>query len=182
MTPSGEEIFSIGVTTDISVARKFFKVLTTNVNDFIRANAPFSSDYVTISFGCKIFSSEIIHQTASAFVDLVHCRQVKEASVVYLELTLMMRRELAYELDQAKFSSLNASKLDLVVFFRNVVYAKLRKYKEETRKALLALAERAGSNDKLREKLQSSIFNKRYGITDDDVIEITNLLLKNNLE
>jgi hypothetical protein len=182
MIPSGEEIFSIGVTTDTSVARKFFKILATDVNDFIHANAPFSSDYVTASFGCKVFPNKTIRQAASTLVELARRRRVKETSVAYLELMLIMRRELAYELDRAKFFSLNASELDLVVFFRNVVYAKLREYKEETRKALLTLADETGSSGELRKRLQQSTLNRRYGITDDDVTAIIGLLSKKNPE
>ncbi|PJA67297.1 hypothetical protein CO157_05330 [Candidatus Peregrinibacteria bacterium CG_4_9_14_3_um_filter_49_12] len=182
MIPSGEEIFSIGTITDISVARKFFGLLATEVNNFIHANAPFSSDDVKVSFGCKIFPNKNVRPVASAFAEAVRHRRVKEASAVYLNLMLMMRRELAYELDRAKFLSLNASELDLVVLFRNVVYAKLREYKEGTKKALLALAEEANNDSELREKLRSLALNSKYGITDDDVAVIIGLLSKKNPE
>lgn len=182
MIPSGEEVFSVGTTTNVSVARKFFKLLATDVNGFIRANAPFSSEEVTVSFGCKVFSNKTIHPLAMKFVEAVNRRQTSAASVAYLDLMLAMRRELAYELDRAKFLSLNASELDLVVLFRNVVYAKLREYKEGTRMALLAIAEHAANDNELQEKLRSLSLNSQYGITDEDMRAIIGLLSKKNPE
>lgn len=182
MIPSGEEVFAIGVATDTSVTRKFFKLLADEVNGFIRANAPLSANNVTISFGCEIFSNKTIRPRTSTFVELVRRRRVQEASAAYLELMLMVRQELAYELDRAKFLSLNASDLDLVIFFRNVVYAKLREYKESTRRVLLSLAKDARDDSELRERLRSLAINSQYGITDEDAATIINLLSKINPE
>lgn len=182
MIPSGEEVFSVGATTDTSVAGKFFKLLVSEVNGFIRANAPFFSDEVTVSFGCKVFPNKTIRPLAIRFVEGVNRQQTSEASTAYLELMLAMRRELAYELDRVKFLSLNASELDLVVLFRNVVYAKLREYKDGTRTALLTLAERATNDNGLRERLGLLALNSQYGITDEDVRTILSLLSKKNPE
>lgn len=176
MIPSGEEIFAIGVATNKSVANEFFSLLGDGVNNFIRENALLSNEDVTISFGCKIFSSDLISITTSRFVELVREQRIREASLAYLELMLTMRRELAYELDRAKFESLNASDLDLVMFFRNVVYTKLQDYKKEARGALIALADRLSRNVELRERLRVMALNSEYGITDDDARLINELL------
>ncbi len=155
-----------------------FLILTPLVSQdkhcFIRENAPFSDENVTISFGCKVLLDDSIRNMASQFVELVGRRQFQRASSAYLELMLAVRRELAYELDQAKFNSLNMS--DLVVFFRNVVYAKLRSYKAETKQALTMLSDRLNCDAKLRERLQSLVLNSEYGITDESARVIDELL------
>ena len=176
MIPSGEEIFATGVATDQSVVNEFFLLLGDEVNNFIKENAPLADEDVTVSFGCKIFSGDTIGTAISSFVELVRGRWVQEASSAYLELMLAMRRELAYELDRAKFDSLNASDLDLVMFFRNVVYAKLQNYKKETKEALVMLADRLSCDVRLRERLRAMALNSEYGIADKDAQLINELL------
>ncbi len=176
MIPSGEEIFATGVATNRSVVNDFFLLLGDEVNDFIKENAPLADENVTVSFGCKIFSSDMIGTATSRLVKLVRTRRVQEASSAYLELMLAMRRELAYELDRAKFNSLNASDLNLVTFFRNVVYAKLQNYKKETREALVMLADRLKHDTGLRERLQTMALNSEYGIADEGAQLINELL------
>jgi len=179
MIPSGEEIFAVGVAIDRSVVNDFFLLLGNKVNNFIRENAYFVDNDVTVSFGCKIFLDDTISAAISRLVELViRKRQVQEASSAYLELMLTMRRELAYELDRAKFESLNASDINLVMFFRNVVYAKLQNYKKETREALVTLAGRLSRDVKLRERLQIMALNSEYGITDKNAQLINKLLLE----
>ena len=178
MIPSGEEIFAIGVATNQLVANEFFSLLGDEVNNFIKENTLLSKDDVTVSFGCKIFSGNAISIATSYFVGLVQKRRVQEASLAYLELILNMRRELAYELDRAKFDSLNASDLDLVMFFRNVVYTKLQDYKKEAREALITLADRLSRDVELRKRLQVMTLNSEYGITDDDARLINELLIE----
>lgn len=176
MIPSGEEIFATGVATDRSVVNEFFLLLGGEVNNFIKENAYFADEDVTVSFGCKIFSGDTINTATSRLVELVKRRQVQEASSAYLELMLAMRRELAYELDRAKFDSLNAADLNLITFFRNVVYAKLQNYKKETREALVTLADRLNHDVGLRERLQAMALNSEYGIADEDAQLINELL------
>lgn len=176
MIPSGEEIFATGVATNHSIVNELFSLLKSEINIFIQENAHLVYEDVTVSFGCKIFSGETVGATASSFVDLAKKGQIQAASSSYLELMLIMRSELAYELDQAKFSSINASGLHLVPFFRNVVYAKLLDYKKETRKALIGLAYRLCHDAELRERLQASELNTKYGIRDEDA-RIINVLI-----
>lgn len=176
MIPSGEEIFATGVAIDRSVINEFFLLLGDEVNNFIRENAPLMDKDVTVSFGCKIFSGDSIGTMTSRLVESVRGRQVQEASSAYLELMLAMRRELAYELDRAKFDSLNASDFNLVMFFRNVVYTKLQNYKKETREALVTLADRLNRDVGLRERLQVMALNSEYGIADKDAQLINELL------
>ncbi|MFA4890058.1 MAG: hypothetical protein WC587_00265 [Candidatus Paceibacterota bacterium] len=176
MIPSGEEIFAIGVATDQSVVNKFFLMLGDEVNNFIKENTHLADENVTVSFGCKIFSGDMIGTAISSFVELVRGRRVQEASSAYLELMFTMRRELAYELDRAKFDSLNASDLDLVIFFRNVVYTKLQNYKKETREALVTFADQLSHDVELRERLQATVLNSEYGIADKDAQLINKLL------
>lgn len=176
MIPSGEEVFVIGVATNQSVVNDFFLLLGDEVNNFIKENASLADDDVTVSFGCKIFSGDMIDIATSRLVELVRTRRVQEASLAYLELMLAMRRELAYELDRAKFDSLNASDLNLVTFFRNVVYAKLHNYKRETREALVTLADRLSHDAELQGRLQTMVLNSEYGIADEDVQLINELL------
>ena len=178
MIPSGEEVFATGVATNESVVNDFFFLLGGEVNNFIKENAPLVDEDVTISFGCKIFSGDVIGSTTSHLVESVRGRRFQDASSAYLELMLAMRRKLAYELDRAKFSSLNASDLDLVMFFRNVVYAKLQNYKKETRAALITLAERLGHDVGLRERLQVMALNSKYGVADEDAQLINKLLVE----
>ena len=97
MIPSGEEIFAIGVTTNVSVARNFFRLLESEVNEFVRANAPVLIDDVTVSFGCSLFPSKIVRSVATQFVTLVRHNEVQKASQAYLDLMLLMRRTLSYE-------------------------------------------------------------------------------------
>ncbi|MFH0803581.1 MAG: hypothetical protein V1877_00455 [Candidatus Tagabacteria bacterium] len=176
MIPSGEEIFATGVATNQSVVNDFFLLLGGEVNNFIKENAHFADEDVTVSFGCKIFSSDTIGFATSHLVELVRRRRVQEASSAYLELMLAMRRELAYELDRAKFGSLSASDLNLVMFFRNVVYTKLQNYKKETREALVTLADRLSHDVELRERLQATALNSEYGIADEGAKLINELL------
>jgi len=176
MIPSGEEIFATGVADNRTVVNDFFSLLGGEVNSFIRENAHIVDEDVTVSFGCKIFSGNTIDIATSRFVELVSKRQVQEASSAYLELMLTMRRELAYELDRAKFDSLNASDLNLVIFFRNVVYTKLQNYKKETRETLVKLTERLKHDAVLRERLQLMALNLEYGIGDEGVQAINELL------
>lgn len=178
MIPAGEEIFAIGVTNDPAVVNKFFSLLENEINNFIKENAPFSDENVTISFGCKIFSDDITRISASHFVNLVSKRKTLKASLAYLKFMLILRQELAYELDRAKFRSLKASNLNLVIFFRNVVYAKLQNYKVETRKNLIALADQMNCNAELRKRLQSMTLNSKYGITDENAHFIKKLIEK----
>lgn len=177
MIPSGEEIFAVGVATNHSVVDDFFGRLSGEINNYIKENSPFANKDVTISFGCKIFCGDIIETAIPRFVHLVRMKFTQAASSAYLELILTMRNELAYELDRAKFNSLNASELDLVMFFRNVVYAKLHDYKQETKAALLSLANRLANDVALREQLQVMRLNSKYGIVDKDVQFINELLL-----
>jgi len=176
MIPSGEEVFATGVATNRSVVNDFFLLLGGEVNNFIKENAHLADEDVTVSFGCKIFSGDTIGPATSRLVESVRKRRVQDASSAYLELMLAMRRELAYELDRAKLDSLNASDLDLVMFFRNVVYAKLQNYKKETRSALVTLAERLSHDIGLRERLQAMALNSEYGIADEDAQTINELL------
>ncbi|KKS20114.1 MAG: hypothetical protein UU78_C0067G0004 [Candidatus Roizmanbacteria bacterium GW2011_GWC2_41_7] len=176
MIPSGEEIFATGVATNRLVVNDFFLLLGDEVNNFIKENAPLADEDVTVSFGYKIFSSDMIGTATSRLVELVRTRRVQEASLAYLELMLVMRRELAYELDRAKFNFLNASDLNLITFFRNVVYAKLQNYKKETREALITLADRLNHDAGLRERLQTMALNLEYGITDEGAQLINELL------
>lgn len=176
MIPSGEEIFATGVATNRSVVNEFFLLLGGEVNNFIKENAHLANEDITISFGCKIFSGDTIGTATSRLVELVRGRRVQEASSAYLELMLTMRRELAYELDRAKFDSINASDLNLVMFFRNVVYTKLQNYKKETREALVTLADRLSHDVELRERLQVMALNSEYGIVDEGARLINKLL------
>lgn len=176
MIPSGEEIFAIRVTTDQSVVSEFFLLLGGEMNNFIKENACLTDNDVTVSFGCKIFSDNVIDTAISHFVGLVKGRQIQKASLAYLELMFIVRNELAYELDRVKFNSLNASDLNLVMFFRNVVYAKLQNYKKETKEMLVALADRLSYDIGLRERLQNMVLNYEYGIADKDVQLINELL------
>lgn len=178
MIPSGEEIFATGVATNRSVVNEFFLLLEGKVNNFIKENAHLVDEDVTVSFGCKIFSGDTIDTATSCLVELVRGRQVQEASSAYLKLMLAMRRELAYELDRAKFGSLNASDLNLVMFFRNVVYTKLQNYKKETREVLVTLADRLSHDIGLRERLQVMALNSEYGIADEDAQLINKLLIE----
>ncbi|MFH1178214.1 MAG: hypothetical protein V1711_00600 [bacterium] len=176
MIPSGEEVFATGVATNQLVVNEFFLLLEGEINNFIKENAPLANEDVTVSFGCKIFSSDTIGSATSRLVELVRRRRVQEASSTYLELMLAMRRELAYELDRAKFGSLNASDLNLVMFFRNVVYTKLQNYKKETREVLVTLANRLSHDVELRERLQVMVLNSKYGIADEGAQLINELL------
>ncbi len=178
MIPSGEEIFATGVATNRSVINDFFLLLEDEVNNFIKENAPLADEDVTVSFGCKIFSSDTIGIATSRLVELVRTRRIQEASSAYLEFMLAIRRELAYELDRAKFNSLNASDLNLVTFFRNVVYTKLQNYKRETREVLITLADRLSHDSGLRERLQTMALNSEYGIADEGVQFINGLLVE----
>ena len=178
MIPSGEEVFAIGVATNKEIVAEFFSLLKDAINSFIKENTRFPDEDVTVSFGCKIFSNNIVATATSLFVGLVNQRKIEEASSAYLELMLVMRHELAYELDRAKFGSLNASDLELVVLFRNVVYTKLQSYKKETREALATLAERLSHDVELRKRLRLTTLNLEYGVEDAEARFINDLLVR----
>jgi hypothetical protein len=162
--PSGEEIFATGAAVNKMVVENFFSLLKDDINNFIKENAYLMDENVTVSFGCKIFLRSKIDITMSHFVELVKEENIREASLMYLKLMYIMRYELAYELDKSKFSSLNASDLNLVIFFRNVVYNELQKYKSETREILINLTERLNNDTKFRERLESLSLNLKYGV------------------
>ena len=178
MIPSGEEIFAVGVANNQTIVKEFFLLLKNEINKFIKENAHLANADVTISFGCKIFLNDTINLKASHFVKLAREQRIQDASSAYLELMLIMRRELAYELDMEKFDSLNASELNLVVFFRNVVYTKLQNYKKETRKALQMLVNQLSHDTELRKRLQSMALNSEYGTTDEDAQFINKLIAR----
>ena len=172
MIPSGEEMFAIGAAADTETIRKFFAQLDKEMDNFIQANTPFPSPDVTISFGCKIFPASVVRTKADNFIDLVEQGEISEASLVYYDLMLIMRQDLAYRLDRAKFESLRATELGLVVLFRNIVYTKLRLYKKETRQSLIALAKSVNDDKGLHSYLQSLPSNSRYGLFNMDIVEI----------
>lgn len=176
MIPSGEEIFALGAARTRKVADEFFTLLQTEMNHFIKTHSLIQHDDVTISFGCKIFQRKAVYRTLSQFVKQAKSCEVKKASLTYLKLMLTLRKELAHELDKAKFESLHADEKDLVIFFRNVVYTKLQEYKTTTRRSLVSFARRMSKDPALAIRLQSSTLNQKYGVTEEEGQIIDQLL------
>ena len=169
-------MFAIGVARNQDVIASFFDQLKGEVNSFIQENTYVVSRDVTISFGCKIFSGERFDASATILVSLVKQKRVQDASRAYLDLMLGIRQELAYELDRAKFASLSAEELELVILFRNVVYAQLQRYKQVTRKSLVSLASRVDQDPILHARVKVMALNTEYGISDTDGQSILDLL------
>lgn len=169
LLPSGEEIFAIGVADNKDIVDLFFSKLHTDINKMLSAS-PIKADYVTISFGTKIFEdinvSEVINNIDSG--------DVFRGNTVFLDLMLDMRKQLALELDKDKFKSLDCD--SLAIFFRNCVYAKMREYKTTTKRVLVNLSHKIKSDPEFKKLLEKSILNKDYGTDDDSVEHLVQLL------
>lgn len=167
--PSGEEIFAIGVADTKEVVDSFFSKLHTEINPLLK-QSPIQADYVTISFGTKIFNDIPTQQVT----DAVDSGDVTSANKVFLDTMLEMRKQLALELDKDKFKTLDCE--DLAVFFRNCVYSKMREYKTTTRSALIDLSEKLKSDSTYKEQIKQSALNQNYGVDDDSIQNLLNLL------
>lgn len=178
---SGEEVFALGAVADYLSAENFFITISNTINNFIQFNFPLAPNDVTISFGCKIFSNKSILQMSDNFVKQVSKENIKKSNLAYFELMNIMRDELSYELDSVKFNSLNAKELELIILFRNVVYANLLNYKETTQKCLNVLSDKAIKNEDIRKLIKESILNRKYGISDKERKMINKIIANNGL-
>jgi hypothetical protein len=176
MIPSGEEIFVIGVAKSEKIIKKFFSLLCVRMNMIIRADVPVHYKDVAISFGCKIFQDKKLDQQLTRFVNLAKTQFIKRASMVYLKVMLIIRNELSYELDKAKFRSLGMEEKNLVVFFRNIIYVKLQEYKINTKRTLVAFAKKLNHDEQFFEKLQTTELNQKYGISNKNKVVINKIL------
>lgn len=167
--PSGEEIFAIGVADNQEVVDLLFHKLHTEVNQLLK-KSPIKAEYVTISFGTKIFDDI----DTEHMIKVIDSGNVAEANRVFLDVMLNMRKQLALELDKDKFRSLGCE--ELAVYFRNCVYAKMREYKTTTKQELTNLAQQINRCSELKENLMQSILNQSYGIDEDSVKQLIQLL------
>lgn len=167
--PSGEEIFAIGVADNQDVVDLFFSKLHSEINPLLK-QSPIQADYVTISFGTKIFNDISTQQV----IDAVDSGDVTSANKVFLDVMLEMRKQLALELDKDKFKTLDCE--DLAVFFRNCVYSKMREYKTTTKRALIDLSEKLKSDPTYKEQIKKSVLNQNYGVDDDSIQKLLQLL------
>lgn len=167
--PSGEEIFAIGIANNKEVVKEFFSKLRTDINQKLKAS-PIKSDYVTISFGTKIFDNI----DTETIIKCLDSGDVTKANNVFLEIMLDMRKQLALELDKDKFKSLDCE--DLAIFFRNCVYAKMREYKTTTKQALMRLSKKIRSEPEFKKLIKQSILNQDYGIDDTSVNQLIQVL------
>ena len=167
--PSGEEIFAIGIADNKEVVKLFFSKLHTDINQKLKTS-PIKSDYVTISFGTKIFD----YIDTENLIKQIDSGNITEANNEFLKIMLDIRKQLALELDKDKFRSLDCE--DLAVFFRNCVYAKMREYKTTTKNALINLSKRIKSEPEFKNLIKQSVLNKNYGIDNNYANKLTLLL------
>lgn len=167
--PSGEEIFAIGVADNQDVVDLFFSKLHSEINPLLK-QSPIQAEYVTISFGTKIFNDISTQQV----IDAVDSGDITSANKVFLDVMLEMRKQLALELDKDKFKTLDCE--DLAMFFRNCVYSKMREYKTTTKRALIDLSEKLKSDPTHKEQIKQSVLNQNYGVDDDSIQKLLQLL------
>lgn len=171
--PSGEEIFAIGVADNTDIVDLFFSKLHSEINQILK-ESPINAEYVTISFGTKIFDDI----DTAKIISIIDSGDINEANNVFLNVMLDMRKQLALELDKDKFKSLECE--DLAIFFRNCVYAKMREYKTTTKRALIDLAQKIKSDPKLKNTIQQSALNQNYGLNDGSITTLIQLLNGDN--
>ena len=170
--PSGEEIFAIGVADNQDVIDLLFHKLHTEINQLLK-QSPIKAEYVTISFGTKIFDDIDTEHT----IKVIDSGNVAEANRVFLDVMLNMRKQLAIELDKDKFRSLGCE--ELAVYFRNCVYAKMREYKTTTKQALTNLAQQIKCCPELKEDIKRSTLNHSYGVNEGFIKQLIHLLSAN---
>lgn len=166
--PSGEEIFVLGVADDRQVVEEFFNHLHREFNIFLFKNVPkeIYNSKVSVSFGCSILNAVINIEQVIKLLEAIKLNNFKDASNNYLDLMLIIRTELAYDLDIHKFKSLNVGNIGGAIFFRNLVNYHLLKYKKETQENLCLIAtwlkEIKNSGDIVKIK-NRNVF-RRYGL------------------
>lgn len=169
--PSGEEIFAIGIANNRQIIDLFFTALHNDINLEL-TKSPIKANYVTISFGTKIFDNIDVLNLIKA----IDSDNVSAANNAFLAIMLDMRKQLALELDKDKFKSLDCE--DSAIFFRNCVYAKMREYKITTKQSLIKLSQKTKSDSKFKELIKKSVLNHDYGLSDESVEYLLNLLSK----
>lgn len=159
---AGEEIFAIGCYSpkNKNLFNELKEYLNNSINPCLK-ELEFSSneDDVTISFGL-------------IDVDLEDCRNLLKnhnEHEFYLFLQTI-REKLALSLDESKFSDLNITNNLTPVFYRNIVYYKMLKYKQETNNLIKKFSKKSN------EFLDLSIINKNYGLDEDRILFLEELI------
>ena len=172
--PSGEEVFIVGIAKDKKVIKKMLSVLSSSINDMISKNAPMFENYVTVSFGKKIFLRKEIENLCKNFYTSISNANLYNGNKYYLELLLEMRKDLALCLDIEKFSTLENPE-SIAIFYRNVVFKNMLDYKISTRKELTKLGEILSIKD-IQILLDDSSLLKKYGLDENKIIKINHIL------
>ena len=166
---SGEEVFGIGSAPkkfDIKQMEIFLKY---QINDCLKLNASFFQQEVTISFGVVDVSSTQKESLLSIQSADALCDNVEQ---VISQFILEVRAALTLALDKVKFSNLPSQSEQILVFYRNIVYAKMIEYKKETKRILTNMSKL----DNLMEI--SSIFGTEYGVDDKQFNCLINMINK----
>lgn len=157
---SGEEVFGIGYVENLGTFDLFNKYLDEVAN--IIKNFDFhENEYVGISFGCLLVENEICNEF------------LKDSSFEsYIKFMVNIRSQLAISLDASKFEDLKTTDNVNLIAYRNVVYSRMLKYKEETKIILKHL-----SNNIEKYDVAMKNFGDEYGITAEDRKRLDEIML-----
>lgn len=120
---------------DNIVAQVFIDGLRRFVNHKINSIDIILKADTHITFGGKTFCEPEFRQKIKTFIrnfeDSSH-----ETAKDYYDILEDMRNEIAFDVDKEKFKSLNLTRKEDLVFFRNMIYSQLINYKLSTNKLL----------------------------------------------
>lgn len=167
LSMSGEEVFGIGIAKESKTINQMEDFLKFQINDCLKQNASLFQDEVTISFGVvsvDLDKKESLHniQNSKDFSD--------KTEHIINQFVLDIRVALTIALDRAKFSNLPCSSEESLIFYRNIVYAKMIQYKRETKHILTNIS-------KLNDFPEiSKALGKEYGVNSEHFDLLTDII------
>jgi len=165
--PAGEEIFILGVASNLQAAESLFACLrSTDVVTILSENLSIDIGGTNITFGCSSFENNFMFSQIEKLLVAIENSDTEIANVFYIEIINEIRQRLSIELDRHKFSSLGIDGGDEILM-RNLVYLKTIQYKEET-KQLLKSAQKKFNESFEAKSIISSILGKEYGLQNID--------------
>lgn len=156
--PAGEETTIIGLVNHPDQEKSF----TDNLSAFLHqktTECPFETGLTAISFGSHYFEDGDLYQRVYRFMNDIESKTIKNISKEYYDILLLIREAVSPKVDAVKFASLGISKLEDLVFIRNLIYSELLTYKHKTQQLLPKVVKRL-STLQMNEDL-----NKYYGLT-----------------
>lgn len=174
--PSGEEVFILGTSSDVSAAEAMFHHLKhQNIVSLLIENTSLDCGGTDITFGCSKFDRESVISSVDHFLVAVEGNNHLEANISYLKTLSGLRAKLSVRLDIEKFSSLGVGEKEALLF-RNLVYLKTIQYKRETKKLLIDVGALLGIHSD-QVQLLMDLIGQQYGLKDVDPDHIVKVLL-----